>query len=94
MSADDSQSEQGSSEVQVDLAGVAEEWEVVREVRAQLAATGSVLFPDPGKAEPSETVTGVAANHMVLMPVFKRLYTNGQVGMVSIPQLEDQHLCF
>lgn len=89
----DSQQEGGP----IDLSGLAAEWESMREVRALLVQTGSVLVSEPNKYHPSDTVPGVAVNRIVLAPIMRRLWVGtgngyGVISMISIPAVENELL--
>ena len=80
---------------QVDLTELAMAWEGNRWVRSHFLESGSVVFSEPGKYHPSDTVNGVGANFETLAPVAHKLLLDGEdeigrprVGMVTIPQVE------
>lgn len=82
----------------VDISGLATEWDAVPELRGMLRESGSIVKSEPGKYHPSDSVTGVGVNILVLSPIMPKLHLgvdeNGRarVGMVSIPALENELL--
>ena len=81
----------------VDISNLANYWENNRAIRSQLLESGSVTFDLPGKYHPSDTVAGVGVNLHTLMPLMPMLWLAGehgygQVGMVTIPALENEFL--
>ena len=84
-----------AAEVCVD--GVADEWEACFHLRRVFKNTGTILEYLPGKNSPSETVPGIGRCAAALEPLVRRLLLtdsegNQELGMVSIPQIEDQLL--
>ena len=82
------------------IPGLASDWESCRATRALLRESGSIVHSEPGKYHASDTVMGVGANLTTLLPLMPRLWqpvqdaNDGSVGMVSVPALEEQFLCF
>ena len=83
----------------VPIPGLANDWESCRGIRALIRDSGSIVQSEPGKYHATDTVAGVGANLMTLLPLMPRLWQpdedgNGAIGMVSIPALEEQFLYF
>ena len=84
----------------VDISGLADAWEGIRDVRHMLRESGSVVQSEPGKYHPSDGVNGVGVNFVTLAPIMDKLLLapfdgdddRTRIGMVTIPALEEQLL--
>ncbi len=97
MSSDEPSPNENAAIEHVDLTELAVAWEGNRHVRKHFLESGSVVFSEPGKYHPSESVSGVGANFETLAPIAHKLLLEGEdeigrarVGMVTIPQIEAQ----
>lgn len=95
-----SDDDQGSGFANV--SGLAAEWESVRDIRALVRESGSVITNEPGKYIANETVEGFGVNLHLLLPVMRRLMqkeadvddheSTPSIAIVSIPQVEEELL--
>ena len=74
------------------MAGLADEWEGSREVRANLrAGNGSIFLAAAGEEVPGCTVKGAERNVDALLPLLLKISDGtGNVAMPHIPQLEQE----
>lgn len=74
------------------LAGLAEDWESVREIRDRIRISGALFLDSVGGQPLQVNIRGAEKHEDVLCPLLKRIVYNGHVGMCSIPHLEEQRL--